>query len=573
MSIEFRPCYGEKAKTLPPVGNIDSPPNQEILPKALEIINAQQTEYKKETAPPLTQLDLDCMLTARILNVKKRQNFSLRSYIALIPSEVRFNAYHWVTWFKELQSLKLNKLKEDEKILLKEIYARFIAESSHLQFTPGEQALLVHSLSVLEKVVELPQSFIERVFESALLIIEKCDNKELTMILRGAKYFFSESQKWTLFDKVSTILTLDRFDKMCFHSRVSFLDAFYDLEIYRSEPEIWNSYVQLTKACLNISSEDLDIKDVLTFLRAISLQSREKIGQDYIEYLELFIEIQLTKNNFDSFNEKVITLARSLKAFSAAHYLPKRLIPHCLTVLKDHKTPVWEKMVIFEALSMLGYKEILPQLKLFLNVELIQIDEKKQCPIWETIYPQELLSILRSIACLYPQNEQLPLITQGMVDRLLGLFNSLPKDLKMAAAEVCCALGYTREAKSLLLTPQISTHRISRFQEKKTALIIKKIHEDSALRSIETKEEFDVGGRNVSLLLNKKGWKQPIACEIDSHAYHFCCNDSKRYLGSNQLRNKFLIHMGYTVFPLIASAEGYIDEIQIRNLIILLKRQ
>lgn len=550
--LSLRPNYTERKPhaNVEKTNNSGSTTDFAISPLSQNIFDSIQNEDSSSLLPPQTrtQLDLDKLLTARILAIPKNEN-PLKNLLHLaLNSQVEtkknmpftFNSQHWTAWFQELAKLDLPSLPTSkEKADLQKIYNIFLSVVNRLDMSPFQNVSITRSLSELKAIEFPPSALNKRMASVSLEIIQHCSDKEITMLLRGAKDLFSDVQKTALFEKLEEVFPLHRFKESCFHTKVTLLNAFTKWRFNNPRP-IWNAYLNCTIESYYVQEPAL--KEILAFLRVLAYQSG---FMSILLTIESKLADLLIKKDGRILNTDLEFIGHAISIFAIARYLPKKFIPSVVGIIKNPETPIWTKMYFLETLGKLGYHEILPYLKIFLCEELIQKDEKRGCAIWETIYANDLVPCLRSLAYLYPESEKFPPHVEGMVKRVIHFIDNLSEEHKLSFFEICCVLGFKHEIEKVYLPKNNENYAVSSRKE----IAIQNIADEIQLKfkNVTTRPFADVGGRNVDLLFNR-GNKKSVICQIDNPFFYFCCNDTSRLVGKTQLRNKFLSQLGYVVY-------------------------
>ncbi len=447
--ITFRPNYGNKPSVVS--SNINPSSVEGLTPIAQPIFEKHKNlDFNSKHPDPK-------LITSRILNIKKN-NPSINRYLSMINPDLHFNSYNWTTWFVEVSNLNLKFITQENKLRMMDTFGRFHLEIAPLMLDesqlsnlqkiqklvlkPQECVLILKALTMIKFVVEPPKKLISLITKQAISNLDLLDDKELTILLITAKTLFSNEEKTVLLEKVLKVYPLERFNKVSFHARVSFLNTFSKLDIFKNDEKLSKLYTESSCNYLESTSEvDIDTLDVLTLLECISNLSQKKPNVKILERIENILANRLSFNSFELEIYHQGFVARAITSFSKVKYLPTKFLPHLKKALKDPSVLDWDKAVIFEALGKLSYTHIYLEFKRFIDEDLLKYHPKKNKQIWETIYPAELLSILRAVDFIYPKTEKLPKHIQGIANRIQESYVSLPVNTQLLHVDVCNQLG------------------------------------------------------------------------------------------------------------------------------------
>lgn len=539
----FRPNYGSK-------NVVTTTSIQPITDQKDSSISKNTTFYKTEK----TSEDRAKLLTARIKKIETVFEFFklFQSFNSIDFSfeQNEFNSQHWACWFQQF-SKKVTYLRDEDRDQILKIVGQFqkCLENKTIDLLqPVQNAVIVTALNQLAiKNTKL----VDYLYQNALLHIEEYSIKEIVMLMNGGRDFFSKQQLKQLLDRIEM--------KWCVRKLV---------DIQTLSPHAIASVLRSCAQCEKVSlltktlcERAKQVLSTFSLIESIDLIAGlrdccyTKEGIYLLKQIEIKVASELKKEDHCS-KSLIITM----KHFADVRYLPSKLLDLVSTYLLDQSTNTWDKMSLFSAFAMLGYHEFRPHFEGFVST-LTSICVKKSKPIWQTIYPRDLYSILYAAACFCSPKKALPDPLQLIATYLIEKIDQLDVQQRLGFGEILCALKLSNDH-TQYLPREIPENdaKSTRAQQRVMKSVQEWIQSQGNLGFLEIFPELDIGGRSIDFVIastkkiNGKEFK-PIACEVDSH-YHFCCNDPLRPLGKNLIRNHLLRTLGFTLFIIRGKPKG-----------------
>lgn len=518
--ISFRPNYSSNAKTQ------NSPPVEE---------KKEDSSLNHYIKTEKTDEDRSKLLTTRISRMEKAFEFFNLLERSNSLENSKFNSQHWTCWFQEF-SKKIKHLKHKEKEQIHKIVHQFqncLQNKEIAPLQPVQTAVIVTALNELKVANPI---LVDTLYQNAITHINEYTVKEFVMLLNGGRTLFSKQQLaflLGLIEKKLLVAKLEDLNVLTPHAIASILKACSQAEKYGKLPET------LTRLAEN-NFHAFTFIESIDLIAGLRLCSYSNKGIYFLEKIESRIAQELGKENKCSASAVI-----AMKHFSSINYMPLKLLPLISKYLSDNHTHIWDKMSLFQSLAMLGYHEIRPQFEEFLN-SLTTICAKKLKLIWQTIYTSDLYDVFYAAACFCSPNKPLPPVLKEIAELLVDKLEELDYHQRLGFGEILCALKLTNDHKQFLpLKMPEPDSKETDYQASIMNQVSKWIEEQKNLSFLEVLPEYDIGGRSIDFVIKSKNNDiPPIACEVDSK-YHFCCNDQRRPLGKNLIRNHMLRHLGF----------------------------